>query len=166
MSKENITNAALSRLTQNNLGSLNSSTDFTVSEMYDIKKKFRRELSKYNIKELQFILKIIENILQNPNDIKFRKIAHRKLVLNVSDFLLSVGFTSKVIDFELKYVFESIDTNLLKIGCELVKAAIYNINKANQEKMNDAKKYKEEQDRKQVLLETIKLEMISRTKDF
>lgn len=141
---------------------------FTPSELYDIKQKFRRELDKCNLKELEMISKIIDNILHDSENVKFRKIAHRRVSDRVSNFLLSLEFVSKVVDFEMKYVFEGSQRAFSKIliGSDSVKAVISNLKKAEQEKMNEVKKYQEEQERKKNLLETIKLEMISRQKGF
>lgn len=138
---------------------------FSEYELYDFKLKHRRLLQGMDNKSLDLLYKIIKNIIDNPNEPKYKKISERKLNdSTVSWVLLSINFAYKIVDFEKKYIYESDDTEILIIILELINEQYAIINKRKLKHLNDLQKFQEREEYKNELLKNIKSEMISRSR--
>jgi hypothetical protein len=141
------------------------------SELYEKTIQVNRILTKMDKNSLLLLLKIINNITLFPNDNKYRKIAHRRLlgkcieVELISDLLLLIGFVSCIADFELKYIFEAKDTasfELLYHVSMLIEKQVSACIKKNETEKESMEQFKKREEEKKKLLDDIKLEMIAR----
>ena len=136
-------------------------------DLVDFKIEFRRMIDSFIIVELETLEKITSNIVNNPDDQKFRKIASKKITRNIWDVLFLLGFKEKVVDFVPKLVFsfpiKSKHGQLIQEALCMIKDTTIVHHKRKQENLDERAKFKKEQEYKQTVVEKVRLDMIERT---
>lgn len=133
---------------------------------FDFKLKARRELYDLSTKDLNLLCMIMNNIKENPEEPKYRRIKSRKLNDQIYSLMAMTGFIKKVYDFENHAILE--DTNDMKsvvIMSRLIEESQNSRERKKKEQLLITEQLKKEKEKKKEIQEKLKLDYLERVAD-